>query len=239
MKTIFYPENERGHANHGWLDAHHTFSFASWYNPEKMNFGVLRVLNDDRVAPGMGFGQHPHDNMEIITIPLSGSIRHQDTMGNQAIVKAGEIQVMSAGTGIQHSETNPSSTEELTLFQIWLFPDKRGHEPRYDQRPLDEAKMNNQFAQILSPNASDDNVWIHQNAWFNMGKFTEDKTVEYKMNDTSNGLFVMQVEGESTVANQTLKRRDAIGIVESDTVVLDIKKGSTLLLMEVPLTINY
>jgi len=239
MKTIFYPENERGHANHGWLDAHHTFSFASWYNPEKMNFGVLRVLNDDRVAGGMGFGQHPHDNMEIITIPLSGSIRHQDTMGNQAIVKAGEIQVMSAGTGIQHSETNPSSTEDLTLFQIWLFPDKRNHEPRYDQRPLDEAKMNNQFAQILSPNAEDDNVWIHQNAWFNMGKFTEDKQVEYRLNDKTNGLFVMQVEGESSVGGQALKRRDAIGIVESDTVVLDIKKGSTLLLMEVPLDINY
>lgn len=239
MKTIHYPENQRGHANHGWLDAHHTFSFASWYNPERTNFGVLRVLNDDRVAPGMGFGQHPHDNMEIITIPLSGAIRHKDTMGNQAIVQAGEIQVMSAGTGIQHSETNPNDDQDLTLFQIWLFPDKRNHTPRYDQRKLNEEAMHNQFAQILSPNEEDDNVWIHQNAWFNMGKFTEDKTVEYTLNDPANGLFVMQVEGSSTVAGTVLNRRDGIGIVEAEKVSFDVKKDATLLLMEVPLSLNY
>ncbi len=239
MKTQFYPENERGHANHGWLDAHHTFSFASWYNPEKVNFGVLRVLNDDRVAPGMGFGQHPHDNMEIITIPLSGSIRHQDTMGNQAIVKAGEIQVMTAGTGIQHSETNPSSSEDLRLFQIWLFPDKRNHIPRYDQRQLDEEKMKNNFAQILSPNETDDNVWIHQNAWFHMGKFSENQTVTYTLKDPSNGLFIQQVEGNSTVGEQKLGRRDALGVWDTTAVTLNIEAGATILLMEVPLTLNY
>ena len=238
MKTVFYSEKERGHANHGWLDAHHTFSFASWYNPEKTNFGVLRVLNDDRIAAGMGFGQHPHDNMEIITIPLSGAIRHQDTMGNQAIVKAGEIQVMSAGTGIQHSETNPSSTDELRLFQIWLFPDKRNHTPRYDQRQLDKAAMQNNFAQILSPNENDDNVWIHQNAWFHMGKFTEDKEVKYTLKDPSNGLFIQQVEGDSEVGEFKLGKRDALGVWNTTEVTLNIKAGSTILLMEVPMEIK-
>ncbi|MDR0803063.1 pirin family protein [Fluviicola sp.] len=238
MKTIFHSESSRGHVNHGWLNAKHSFSFASWYNSERVHFGALRVLNDDTVSPGMGFGTHPHDNMEIITIPLEGAIAHKDSMGNNSTIQAGEIQVMSAGTGIQHSEFNPNEDRDLKLFQIWLFPNKRNVAPRYDQQKITIDEHPNELVQILSPNQDDAGVWIHQDAWFNMGKFTENKTVTYKFKNPKNGLYVMQVEGNSVIEGQQLNRRDALGIVDTSAVTLHITKDSTVLLMEIPMEVK-
>jgi quercetin 2,3-dioxygenase len=177
--TILHKASTRGHADHGWLNAHHTFSFASYYNQDRVQFGVLRVLNDDIVASGMGFGTHPHDNMEIITIPLEGDLAHKDSMGNTEVIKFGDVQVMSAGTGIQHSEFNPNNDKRTNLLQIWVFPKYRNVEPRYQQITLDTSDRNNKLQQILSPNADDAGVWIHQDAWFHMGNL--DKGTYYRL----------------------------------------------------------
>jgi len=179
METILYPEKERGHANHGWLNAKHSFSFANWYNPDKINFGALRVLNDDIVAPKMGFGTHPHDNMEIITIPLRGKLEHKDSMGHTSVITTGEIQVMSAGTGILHSEFNASQREEINLFQIWIFPNKRNVTPRFDQIDINYAKAENNFLQLISPNADDEGSWIHQDAWILINKPSKGNDIIY------------------------------------------------------------
>ena len=167
MKTVFHSADSRGHANHGWLDSHHTFSFANYYNPERLHFGALRVLNDDIVAPGRGFGKHPHDNMEIISIPLSGDLEHQDSMGNTTVIKQGDVQVMSAGTGVFHSEYNKNADKEVRFLQIWMFPREKGVKPRYDQITMNGQMKPNQFNQILSPNPKDEGVWVHQDPWWN------------------------------------------------------------------------
>lgn len=179
--TVLHKAATRGHANHGWLDSHHTFSFANYHNPDRMHFGVLRVLNDDRVDAGMGFGKHPHDNMEIISIPLEGDLEHQDSMGNTAVIKKGDIQVMSAGTGIYHSEFNKNKDRLTKFLQIWVYPNKRNVTPRYDQISLDEKDRHNKLQQILSPNPDDAGVWIHQDAWFHLGKFDKGFATEYKL----------------------------------------------------------
>lgn len=235
MKTIFHSSDSRGHANHGWLNAKHSFSFASWYNPDRVHFGNLRVLNDDTVAPGMGFGTHPHDNMEIITIPLSGALTHQDSMGNKATIQAGEIQVMSAGTGIQHSEFNANEDQDLTLLQIWVFPNKRSVTPRYDQQVIDYAAANNQFKQILSPSSEDEGVWIHQNAWFNIGKFDNVTDLTIHLNDANNGVYAFVIEGGMTIEEQKAGKRDAIGLWETKQFDIQIEANSTILLMEIPM----
>ena len=181
MKTVLHPAATRGHANHGWLDSHHTFSFANYYNPDRMNFGVLRVLNDDIVAPSRGFGKHPHDNMEIISIPLSGDLEHKDSMGNTTVIKQGDVQVMSAGTGVFHSEYNKNSDKEVRFLQIWMFPKKKGVTPRYDQITLNGQMKANHFNQILSPDPDDQGVWVHQDAWFHLGDFAVGKTTSYNL----------------------------------------------------------
>ena len=240
MKTTVHRSDTRGFADHGWLKAKHSFSFASYYDPERVHFGALRVLNDDIVAPGMGFGMHPHDNMEIITIPLEGSLAHKDSMGNSSVIKAGEIQVMSAGTGIMHSEFNPSDTEQINLLQIWLFPNKRSVEPRYDQQLLDKTPMRNAWSQILSPNQDDDGVWIHQDAWFYLGEFEAGKTSYYNLKSAENGLYVFVIEGTVEVAGQTLNKRDGMGIwatTETDLIDFSFLEGSKVLLMEVPMNV--
>lgn len=237
MNTVIHKANTRGHANHGWLDTHHTFSFANYHNPERMHFGVLRVLNDDRVAAGRGFGTHPHDNMEIISIPLAGDLEHQDSMGNKAVIKEGDVQVMSAGTGIQHSEYNRNQDQEVKFLQIWLFPNQKNVKPRYDQISLSEIKQKNEFYQILSPHADDQGVWIHQNAWFHLGEFTEAKALSYELKDKSNGLYVFVLEGEVSVEDHSLQKRDGIGLWDTDQVKFDTKSNSRLLLMEVPMNI--
>ena len=178
---ILHKADTRGNANHGWLQSRHTFSFANYYNPERMNFGALRVLNDDSVAAGMGFGTHPHDNMEIISIPLEGDLEHKDSMGNISVIKHGDIQVMSAGTGIFHSEYNKNKDRLVKFLQIWVFPDKKNVTPRYDQITLDLADRHNKLQQILSPDAEDTGVWIHQKAWFHLGKFEKGISTEYKI----------------------------------------------------------
>ncbi|MGD9772447.1 MAG: pirin family protein, partial [Parabacteroides sp.] len=171
MKTVLHKAASRGHANHGWLESYHTFSFANYYNPQRIHFGALRVLNDDKVSAGMGFGKHPHDNMEIISIPLSGELEHKDSMGNVAVIKAGEVQVMSAGSGIYHSEFNKREDKEVRFLQIWVFSNKKNVTPRYDQISIKEIAKDNAFYQILSPNSDDQGVWIYQDAWFHLGKF--------------------------------------------------------------------
>ena len=235
MKTIVHRSETRGHANHGWLDSYHTFSFANYHNPERIHFGALRVLNDDTVSAGQGFGTHPHDNMEIISIPLSGDLEHRDSMGNTAIIKEGDVQVMSAGTGIFHSEYNKNKDKEVKFLQIWVFPDRKNVSPRYDQVSLTELEKENDFYQILSPHAGEKGVWIYQNAWFSLGKFTENKSLDYQLNDNNNGLYVFVLKGNATVAGQKLAKRDGMGIWESSTISFETEKGSELLLMEVPM----
>ena len=232
---ILHKASSRGHANHGWLNAYHSFSFASWYNPERIQFGMLRVLNDDTVAAGMGFGTHPHDNMEIITIPLEGDLAHKDSMGNAATIKTGDVQVMSAGTGIQHSEFNPNADQHTKLFQIWLFPKHRNVEPRYQQITLDSTNQKNEFAQILSPNEEDEGVWIHQDAWFYLSDFDKDFAKKLALKKKGNGFYIMNIEGEIEVNGEKLEKRDAIGIWETNELKIKANSDSRFLIMEIPM----
>ena len=235
MNTVLHKANSRGHANHGWLDTNHSFSFANYYNPERMNFGVLRVLNDDRIAAGTGFGTHPHDNMEIISIPLEGALEHKDSMGNTAVIKEGEVQVMSAGTGIMHSEYNKNKDQEAKFLQIWLFPRQKGVEPRYDQISIRDVEKENDWYQILSPSKDDQGVWIHQDAWFHMGRFKSGKSADYKLKKDGNGMYLFVLEGEVKVGDQLLGERDGYGIWDAEGFNVEASKDSRLLLMEVPM----
>jgi redox-sensitive bicupin YhaK (pirin superfamily) len=233
--TVLHIASSRGHADHGWLNAYHSFSFASWYNPERIQFGMLRVLNDDTVAAGMGFGTHPHDNMEIITIPLEGDLAHKDSMGNSSTIKTGDVQVMSAGTGIQHSEFNPNADLQTKLFQIWLFPKYRNVEPRYQQITLDVAQQKNSFAQILSPNPDDEGVWIHQDAWFYLSDFEANFSKKLALQKQGNGFYIMNIEGEIEVNGEKLEKRDAIGIWETNEIEIKANTNSRFLIMEIPM----
>ena len=234
--TLLHKANTRGHANHGWLDAHHTFSFASYYDPNRVQFGVLRVLNDDIVAPGMGFGTHPHDNMEIITIPLEGDLAHKDSMGNTEIINFGDVQVMSAGTGIQHSEFNPNPDKRTNLLQIWVFPKERNVTPRYQQISLDTSDRHNKLQQILSPNANDAGVWIHQDAWFHLGNLDQDTVLNYDRKKEGNGLYIFVIKGSLKVDGQELALRDGLGITDFQKVTIEATSDAEILLMEFPMT---
>jgi redox-sensitive bicupin YhaK (pirin superfamily) len=233
--TVLHKAHTRGSADHGWLKVNHTFSFANYRNPQRMNFGVLRVLNDDTIAGGKGFGTHPHDNMEIITIPLDGDLRHKDNMGNGTVIKSGDVQVMSAGTGITHSEFNANPDQEVKLLQIWLFPNQRNVKPRYDQISLQSIKKKDTFYQILSPNSSDDGVWIHQNAWFSLGEFTSTKQLNYDLKSNQNGVYAFIIEGQATIQNQKLDKRDGFGVWNTNSLDITATKGAKILLMEVPM----
>lgn len=235
--TLLHKANTRGHANHGWLNAYHSFSFASWYNPERVQFGALRVLNDDTVAAGMGFGTHPHDNMEIITIPLEGDLAHKDSMGNAEIIKNGDVQVMSAGTGIQHSEFNPNKDKQTKLLQIWVFPKVRNVESRYQQITLNPEDRNNKLQQILSPNADDAGVWIHQDAWFHLAKFDKDTSTTYQLKKEGNGVYAFILSGNVTINGQELETRDGLGITDFETLDIKATSAAEFLLMEIPM--NY
>lgn len=235
MKTVLHTSENRGHANHGWLDTHHTFSFADYYDPNRVQFGMLRVLNDDRVAAGEGFGTHPHDNMEIISIPLFGDLEHKDSMGNHGEISTGEIQILSAGTGITHSEFNKNKDKEVRFLQIWIFPNKRNVTPRYDQISLTEIEKPDELFQILSPNPNDQGVWIHQNAWFHLGDLSEGWEGKYELKDKSNGVYFFVIEGDVTVAGQKLNRRDGLGVSEVESIEIIANSLSNLLIMEIPM----
>jgi len=235
MKTILHKAETRGHANHGWLNTYHTFSFANYYNPERIHFGMLRVLNDDYIEAGEGFGMHPHDNMEIITIPLLGNVEHKDSMGNSGIITTGEIQVMSAGTGVFHSEFNPNRDKPTQLLQIWVFPNKKNVNPRYDQISLSSIEKKNELYQILSPNVDDQGVWIHQNAWFSLGNFDHEKTVIYPTHRPESGVYLFVIEGNAKVSGTELGRRDGLGVSNTTEIPVKVEKGTKLLIMEVPM----
>lgn len=239
MKSYeLHTADSRGAANHGWLQSYHTFSFANYHNPSRIHFGALRVLNDDTVSGGMGFGQHPHDNMEIISIPLEGDLEHKDSMGNTTVIRHGDIQVMSAGTGIYHSEYNRNKDATVKFLQIWIFPNKKNVTPRYDQITMNPADRQNQFQQVLSPNPEDAGVWVHQDAWFHLGKFDQDFSVDYSIKKEGNGLYVFVLSGQFEVDGQIVQTRDGLGIRQaSDVSFKALTPGAEVLLMEVPMQI--
>jgi quercetin 2,3-dioxygenase len=237
MSTILHKSNSRGHADHGWLKSYHTFSFAGYHDPSRMHFGVLRVLNDDFVAPGMGFGKHPHDNMEIISIPLEGDLEHGDNMGTRAIIKKGDVQVMSAGTGIVHSEKNKNNDQSVKFLQIWVIPNKRNVEPRYDQKTFSDEELNNRFQVVVSPMGFSEGVNIHQDAWFSLGKFEQGKTIEYNLYKSGNGVYAFILEGDVTINDVSLNRRDGLGITSTDQLNITADSDAYILLMEVPMVL--
>ena len=237
MKKVLHPAATRGSANYGWLRANYSFSFANYFNPERLQFGLLRVLNDDYVAPAMGFGKHPHNNMEIVTIPFSGALRHKDSMGNEGVIRAGDIQVMSAGNGVEHSEQNDSMTEAVTLFQIWVFPETENVAPRYDQKQIAPLMTPNMFSTVVKPKSEAINgeLWIHQQAYFNIGEFSEKAEVTYTLHGKDHGIYLMVIDGTFFVENEMLNNRDAIGIWDTTDVSITAEKGSKALLIEVPM----
>jgi quercetin 2,3-dioxygenase len=237
METmVFYKADSRGHANHGWLNTYHSFSFADYYNPERMQFGTLRVLNDDTIAAGTGFGRHPHDNMEIISIPLDGALEHQDSMGNTQVINAGDIQVMSAGTGIFHSEYNKNKDREGKFLQIWVYPNKLNVEPRYEQITLDPSQRINKLQQIVSPSPDDEGVWIYQDAWFYLGNIKKGNQVQYNVKRRENGVFCFLLEGKMIINDQQLNRRDALGLWDINSISISSQSDdSELLVMDVPM----
>lgn len=235
MKSILHKASTRGHANHGWLDSYHTFSFAGYYDPQRIHFGALRVLNDDTVSGGMGFGTHPHDNMEIISIPTSGDLEHRDNMGNVQVIKQGDVQVMSAGTGIQHAEKNKNLDKPVKFFQIWVFPKEKNVKPRYDQKTFNETDKQNKLVTVVSPLGSQDGgVQIHQDAWFSLGKFSKDFTTTYQLKHKENGVYAFVIEGDVTINGEKLNRRDGLAISETPGLEIKADNDAELLLMEVP-----
>ena len=234
--TVLHKAASRGDADHGWLHSRHTFSFASYYNPERMHFGLLRVLNDDYVAAGMGFGTHPHDNMEIISIPLEGDLEHKDSMGNSTVIRNGDVQVMSAGTGISHSEYNKNKDKPVKFLQIWIFPNKKNVTPRYGQVTLNQNDRHNKLQQIVSPDPTGEGVWIHQDAWLHLGKFDKDFTINYAIKKKGNGVYAFILKGDISINGQLLNERDGFGIWETDNISLEvISQDTEILLMEVPM----
>jgi redox-sensitive bicupin YhaK (pirin superfamily) len=233
--SVLHKSETRGDADHGWLHSRHTFSFADYYDPERVHFGMLRVLNDDTVAAGMGFGTHPHDNMEIISIPLEGDLEHKDSMGNISVIKHGDVQVMSAGTGITHSEYNKNKDVPVKFLQIWVFPRVRNVEPRYDQITLNIEDRHNKIQQILSPNPDDEGVWIYQNAWFYIGKFDKGFKADFNLKTKGNGVYTFILSGKVAINDQELASRDGLGIWDVEKITIKADSEAEFLLMEVPM----
>lgn len=236
MKEILHKNKSRGLADHGWLLSRHTFSFADYHNPHRMNFGLLRVINDDIVKPSMGFGTHPHENMEIVSIPLAGSLRHQDSMGNKHVIKAGEIQIMSAGSGLTHSEYNNSDKDDVNFLQIWVFPKERDIEPRYGQLYLDRNDRQNRFQVLVSPEASEEKIWINQDAWFSMADIEAGKQITYQKNHNDNGVYFFVIEGRLKVDGNEIERRDGLGLEQGENFSVRAESDAQLLVIEVPMT---
>lgn len=236
MKTTLHKATTRGHAAHGWLNSWHTFSFAGYHDPNRIHFGALRVLNDDTIVPGMGFGRHPHNNMEIISIPLEGDLEHSDSMGNQAIIRQGDVQAISAGTGIVHSEKNANSDRPVKFLQIWVFPKDRNVAPRYDQKMFSDEEKKNKLLTVVSPvGTTDGGIQIHQDAWFSLGKLEKGTTVEYNIKKEGNGVYAFLLEGDMTINDIIMNRRDGLGVEEEKTLSILANQDAELLLMEVPM----
>lgn len=237
MKKILHPADTRGAADFGWLKARYSFSFANYFNPERLQFGRLRVLNDDIVAPAMGFGKHPHQNMEIVTIPQEGALKHRDSMGNEGVIESGDIQIMSAGSGVEHSEINANTTEPVKLFQIWVLPETNNVEPRYDQKKIASLIQPNALSTVVKPKseAGENELWVHQQAWFNIGEFDQQTTTSYQLHNQQHGAYVFVIEGKASVGGEELQKRDAIGIWDTDSVEITADADSRLLLIEVPM----
>ena len=235
MKKTFHTSGTRGEANHGWLHAKHSFSFAQFFNPERIQFGALRVLNDDVIAPGMGFGTHPHNNMEIITIPLKGALEHKDSMDNIGVVAVDEIQVMSAGTGVSHSEYNKNKDQPLNLLQLWVLPNKQNVVPRYDQKNIKSLKKTNALYPVITPNHDAAGMWIHQDAWFHLGDFDQKTTVPYSLHKEGNGVYAFMIEGGASIEGESLEKRDALGLWETEGFTITAEENSRILLVEVPM----
>ena len=235
MNGVIHRADSRGLADHGWLRSRHTFSFAGYYNPQRMGFGKLRVLNDDIVAPGGGFGTHPHDNMEIVSVPLAGALQHKDSMGNVHVIRHGEVQIMSAGTGIAHSEYNDSKTDPVNFLQIWVIPKARDIAPRYGQRAFDPSDRQNRFQTVVSPEKDGDAIWINQDANFALGDFTAGTSGRYTIRNGGNGAYLFVIDGEITLDDETLGPRDAIGIADAKEISFKAGKDSQLLVIDVPM----
>jgi len=235
MKTTIHRASTRGHANHGWLDSHHTFSFANYYDPSRIHFGALRVLNDDIVAGGRGFGTHPHDNMEIVSIPLQGELQHQDNTGRNEVIRTNDVQIMTAGSGIAHSEFNASKTDPVNFLQIWVFPKVKNVEPRYDQKTFDPADRVNQLQLVVSPEKNSSAIFINQDAWFSLGTLKKDFNTTYSVKQKNNGVYVFVIDGDVTVNGEKLAKRDGLGISETDTLNIAANSDAEILLMDVPM----
>ena len=235
MKKVIHKADTRGYADHGWLKSRHTFSFANYYDPKRVQFGLLRVLNDDIVEGGMGFGTHPHDNMEIISIPLKGDLAHRDSAGHHQIIRAGDVQIMSAGSGIAHSEYNHSENEEVNFLQIWVFPKERNIKPRYEQKTFQLSERQNRFQTVVSPEKNGETLWINQDAYFSLGHFDAGQKTEYSICKKGNGIYLFVVEGEIEINGDILGRRDAAGITETETIPFQAKTASEILIMEIPM----
>lgn len=234
-KPVIHRANTRGYFDHGWLKTFHTFSFAGYYDRSRVHFGMLRVLNDDIVLPGEGFGTHPHDNMEIVTIPIYGELAHKDSTGNEEIIRENEVQIMSAGSGLTHSEYNASSENEVNLLQIWVFPKERDIKPRYDQKVFNPELMKNTFLTLVSPEKSSDTLWINQDAYFSMSIPGKGKELKYTIKKKGNGLYVFVMKGSITAEGEVLNNRDGMGIEGSDSVSIKANEESRVLLIEIPM----
>lgn len=235
MNITYHTNESRGLAEHGWLISRHTFSFANYYDPERVNFGLLRVLNDDIVKPAMGFGTHPHDNMEIVSIPLSGSLRHQDSMGHKHIISSGEVQIMSAGTGLTHSEYNNSTSEDVNFLQIWVLPKEQNITPRYDQKFFDARDRQNRFQLLVSPEASDEAVWINQDAWFSQADIHAGHELCYEKKGKNNGVYFFVLEGDATIDGNVVHHRDGLGLEGAESHEIKAETDIQLLVIEVPM----
>ena len=238
MKTQLYKAEERGHANYDWLQANYSFSFANYHNPANQNFGALRVLNDDIIKGGTGFGEHPHQNMEIISIPLKGALKHKDSMSNSWVpLETGEVQVMTAGTGIMHAEKNNSINDSVNLFQIWIIPDEMGVEPAYDQMKFDPSERKNQLQTLVTSykDNSSHQLKVHQDARISRLDLSSGNTFDYKLKSKNHGVYIMLISGESVVGDLNLKNRDALGIWQTEGIGIRAKEDSEILLIEVPM----
>jgi redox-sensitive bicupin YhaK (pirin superfamily) len=234
MKTILHKAGTRGHANHGWLNSYHSFSFAGYYNAERHNFGALRVLNDDSVAKGMGFGKHPHDNMEIVSIPLSGDLHHKDSTGRDEIIRENDVQIMSAGSGIAHSETNANQDSDVKFLQLWVHPKEKNIEPRYEQKTFSPANRQDKIVTVVAPDDTNA-VWINQDAWFSLGKFSKGLSTTYQLHKEGNGVYVFVLNGNITVNGQPLETRDGFGIWETGSINIKADSDADVLLIDVPM----